>query len=76
MCTPSSSTPRRLQLPNVGKVRTLSIGHNNKGPGPEWHLEMVELLDEEAEVRGFGGYCFHGPKLAFWELKAAYQVQG
>ena len=30
----------RLQLPWVGRLRTLTIGHNNKGPGPEWHLQV------------------------------------
>eukprot|EP00798_Chlamydomonas_sp_ICE-L_P013676 gene13676-19564_t len=40
----------RLQLPDVGKIRTMSIGHNNMGPGPEWHLEMAEVLDEEAQL--------------------------
>lgn len=38
-----------LQLPSVGKIRTLTIGHNNKGPGPDWHLQMVEVYDEDAE---------------------------
>jgi hypothetical protein len=44
----------RLVLPWVGEVRALTIGHNNKGPGPEWHLEMVEVIDEQ-----------HGPK-SYW----------
>jgi hypothetical protein len=38
-------------LPHVGRVRTLTIGHNNRGPGPEWHLELVELVDEEVRAR-------------------------
>lgn len=33
----------RINLPHVGTLRALTIGHNNKGPGPEWHLEMVEV---------------------------------
>lgn len=35
----------RIILPFVGDIHALSIGHNDKGPGPEWHCEMVEVRD-------------------------------
>ncbi|GIL93966.1 hypothetical protein Vretimale_245 [Volvox reticuliferus] len=37
----------RLELPYVGKLRALTIGHNNKGENPDWHLLMVEVAEEE-----------------------------
>ncbi len=36
----------RLDLPYVGKLRALTIGHNNMGDGPDWHLLMVEVAEE------------------------------
>lgn len=30
-------------LPSVGQLQALTIGHNNKGPSPDWNLEMVEV---------------------------------
>ncbi len=38
----------RLHLPNVGYLNSMSIGHNNMGPSPDWFLEMVEVLNEES----------------------------
>lgn len=38
-----STCIRRLILPDVGEVQSLTIGHNNQGPGPEWLLEFVEV---------------------------------
>lgn len=46
----------RLTLPNVGTIKTLTIGHNNMGPGPEWHLQMVEVVDEPA-ARHYFFFC-------------------
>jgi hypothetical protein len=34
-----------MMLPWVGEVRALTIGHNGKGPGPEWLLDTVEVMD-------------------------------
>lgn len=31
----------RLELPPLGRLQKLSIGHNNKGVGPGWHLDQV-----------------------------------
>ncbi|KAG2501257.1 hypothetical protein HYH03_001064 [Edaphochlamys debaryana] len=39
----------RLLLPYVGKLRALTIGHNNSGAGPDWHLLMVEVMEEDDE---------------------------
>ncbi|KAG1662011.1 hypothetical protein FOA52_009500 [Chlamydomonas sp. UWO 241] len=47
----------RLQLPWVGRLRTLTIGHNNKGPGPAWHLHMVEVKDEEEDNKVYFFSC-------------------
>lgn len=44
----------RMVLPYVGTVQSLTVGHNNKGPGPEWHLEAVEV--GAGWVLSFG-YC-------------------
>ncbi len=42
--TPAALRPHcRIVLPYVGELRALTIGHNDMGPGPEWHLEMVEV---------------------------------
>ncbi|MEW5311146.1 MAG: hypothetical protein WDW38_002885 [Sanguina aurantia] len=38
----------RLELPHIGQPRKLTIGHNNKGPGPDWHLELVEVVEESS----------------------------
>lgn len=46
---PTHSQPHphpRLELPHVGKLRAMTIGHNNKGEGPDWHLLMVEVREE------------------------------
>lgn len=37
----------RLQLPYLGKLQKLLIGHNNKGEGPSWHLALVEVQEED-----------------------------
>ncbi|KXZ51726.1 hypothetical protein GPECTOR_11g173 [Gonium pectorale] len=43
----------RLELPHVGALRALTIGHNNAGVSPDWHLMMVEVR-EEAEDGNLG----------------------
>ena len=35
-----------MQLQSVGEVTKLTLGHDNKGYSPEWHLDCAELLDE------------------------------
>lgn len=41
----------RLELPLIGQPRKLTIGHNNKGPSPDWHLELVEVVEESSGKR-------------------------
>lgn len=36
----------RLQLPPLGQLQKLLIGHNSQGQAPSWHLSMVEVVDE------------------------------
>lgn len=36
----------RLQLQSVGDVTKLTMGHENKGRSPDWHLDRAELTDE------------------------------
>ena len=38
----------RMQLKAVGAVTRLTVGHDNRGANPDWHLDQVELTDEEA----------------------------
>ena len=35
-----------MQLQSAGEVTKLTLGHDNKGYSPEWHLDCAELLDE------------------------------
>ncbi|KAG2432966.1 hypothetical protein HXX76_008694 [Chlamydomonas incerta] len=42
----------RLELPHVGKLRAMTVGHNNKGEGPDWHLLMVEVREELDDTDG------------------------
>ena len=41
----------RLDLPFVGKLRALTVGHNNKGEGPDWHLTMVDVVEGDSGRR-------------------------
>lgn len=36
----------RMQLQSVGEVTMLTLGHENKGHSPDWHLDQAELTDE------------------------------
>ncbi|GLC54185.1 hypothetical protein PLESTB_000832700 [Pleodorina starrii] len=56
----------RLELPHVGRLRALTIGHNNKGEGPDWHLLMVEVAEElpEADDRDDGDDDTYGARAA------------
>jgi hypothetical protein len=40
----------RLQLPPLGQLQKCSIGHNNQGQAPSWHLSLVEVVAEESEL--------------------------
>lgn len=57
----------RLQLPWVGRLRTLTIGHNNKGPGPEWHLQVGLVV-----ICG----CLEGPHLSPGQRSPSTQPLG
>lgn len=43
----------RIQTPPLGKLQKLTIGHNNKGSAPAWHLDMVEVTDETTGLVSF-----------------------
>jgi hypothetical protein len=45
--------PCRLQLPPLGQLQRLVIGHNNHGEAPAWQLSLVEVLEEVS-----GRVCF------------------
>lgn len=56
----------RLQLPRVGALRALTVGHSASGAAPKWHLEQVEVVDEQTggvgglggwRAQRFGGWC-------------------
>jgi hypothetical protein len=38
----------RLQLPPLGQLQKLLIGHNNQGQATSWHLSLVEVVEEES----------------------------
>lgn len=38
----------RLELPPLGQLQKLLIGHNNQGQTPTWHLALVEVVDEDS----------------------------
>ena len=37
----------RMELHALGEIVKLTIGHNNMGHNPGWHLDHAELVDEE-----------------------------
>lgn len=36
-------TAHRMEMPHVGRIRSMTVGHNNMGRGPSWHLDMVQV---------------------------------
>jgi len=37
----------RMELQALGDLVKLTVGHNNRGRNPGWHLNHAKLLDEE-----------------------------
>lgn len=37
----------RMELQALGDIVKLTVGHNNRGHNPGWHLDHAKLLDEE-----------------------------
>ncbi len=37
----------RMELQALGEIVRLTVGHNNRGQIPGWHLDHAELTDEE-----------------------------
>jgi len=37
----------RIELQALGDIVKLTVGHNNRGRYPGWHLDHAKLLDEE-----------------------------
>lgn len=50
-----------IEAPNLGRVRKITIGHNNKGSSAGWFVEKVKALDSSEchmNTEGFGsGVC-------------------
>ena len=42
-----------VEAPDVGELTKLQIGHNNKGLGPAWHLQHVEIHNQTTNARAF-----------------------
>lgn len=38
----------RMQLKALGEIVKLTVGHNNRGYNPAWHLDHAEVTDEES----------------------------
>ena len=36
----------RVQLKALGEICRLTVGHNNRGQNPSWHLDGAEVTDE------------------------------
>lgn len=36
----------RVQLKALGEIGRLTVGHNNRGQNPAWHLDRAEVTDE------------------------------
>ena len=37
----------RMELQALGEIVKLTVGHNNRGRNPGWHVDHAKLLDEE-----------------------------
>ncbi|GAB4821886.1 hypothetical protein N2152v2_008932 [Parachlorella kessleri] len=45
----------RVQLPRVGRLQSLTVGQNCTGASPDWHLEQVEVTDEQSGETSYFG---------------------
>ena len=43
----------RMELPTLCQITKLTVGHNNRGVNPGWHLDCAELTDEESGDSSF-----------------------
>lgn len=48
-----------IKAPDLGALTEITIGHDNAGYGPNWHLEQVEITDTKinqvrVEARALG----------------------
>ena len=37
-----------MQLKALGEIAKLTVGHNNRGHNPSWHVDHAELTNEAA----------------------------
>lgn len=42
-----------VEGPDVGDFSKLQIGHNNRGLGPAWHLQHVEVRNQNTNASAF-----------------------
>lgn len=45
---PGSTDTFRMELQALEEIVQLTVGHNNRGQNPGWHLSHAELTDEES----------------------------
>lgn len=54
-----SSDTFRMQLQALGEIVKLTVGHNNRGHNPGWHLDHAQVTDETCGELSVCGHVHH-----------------
>jgi hypothetical protein len=57
----------RLQLPPLGRLEKLLIGHNGLGGSRSWHLSLVEVVEETSGRVTYFAADRYGYKWRCWQ---------
>ncbi len=49
-----------IKAPDLGALTEITIGHDNTGYGPNWHLEQVEITDTKINQVGGTAWAYGG----------------